>query len=129
MFPFQGTFPPEAQNGIFLVAKNVPGQLPLALLKPPASGSQWRSWLAGRAWNPAPPTLLHLLCVFFPSSLPFAVRLQSGCLLGIGHAEARAASHCLPGGGSGGPAPQQPCGEVIQSPPAGPLRYALTLPF
>lgn len=33
-----GELPPGAQNGVSLVAKNVPGQLALALLKSPASG-------------------------------------------------------------------------------------------
>lgn len=68
---------PEAQNGIFLVAKNVAGQLPPALLKP-ASKSQWRSWLAGRAWKPVSPTLLYPLWVFF--LLPSCS--QAGCLPG-----------------------------------------------
>lgn len=33
-----GELSPGAQNGVSLVAKNVPGQLALALLKPPVSG-------------------------------------------------------------------------------------------
>ena len=85
-----------------------------------------RSWFAvGARRLPLPPSCTAVYLFFPPSSLPFPGQLPPRK---DGNVEARA-SHHVPGRGSGGPAPRQPRRELIPSPPAGPLRYALTLLF
>lgn len=85
-----------------------------------------RSWFAvGARRLPLPPSCAAVYRFFPPSSRPFLGQLPPRK---DRNAEARAGHH-VPGRGGGWPAPRQPRREVIPPPPAGPLRYALTLPF